>query len=202
MNFIKRYDNLVPVETCEGMISLFKDADKRKLTNAGMTGKVIDKKRKDSVDLPHHKITPKLREKYNDVLTNYFEVLQQAQNQYHDEFEQLKYPKTYAHGVYQFQIQRYYPGGQAYHAWHYESGHPRVANRLLAFITYLNTVEKGGETEFIYQKVKAKPEQGLTMIWPAGFTHTHRGLPAPDEVKFIITGWFEWDPALFASVGR
>lgn len=49
---------------------------------------------------------------------------------------------------------------------------------------------EGRETEFQCLDVMATPEQGKTLIWPAGFTHTHRGRPAPDEVKFIITGSF------------
>jgi hypothetical protein len=59
-------------------------------------------------------------------------------------------------------------------------------------MTYLNTVFKGGETEFLYQDIKFSPTKGNTLLWPAYFTHTHRGIPAPIEDKFIITGWFEY----------
>ena len=34
-----------------------------------------------------------------------------------------------------------------------------------------------------------KPKKGLTIIWPAGWTHPHHGLPAPEETKYIATGW-------------
>ena len=37
-----------------------------------------------------------------------------------------------------------------------------------------------------------KPKKGLTVIWPAIWTHTHKGLPAPKELKYICTGWYEW----------
>ena len=43
-------------------------------------------------------------------------------------------------------------------------------------MTYLNTIKVGGETEFLYQKLKIKPKKGLTLIWPTDWTHTHRGL--------------------------
>ena len=31
-------------------------------------------------------------------------------------------------------------------------------------MTYLNDIKDGGETEFYYQKLKVKPEKGLTLI--------------------------------------
>ena len=52
--------------------------------------------------------------------------------------------------------------------------------------------KEGGGTEFIDQKFVCPPERGVTKIWPAGFTHTHHGVPAPTEDKFIITGWLSY----------
>ena len=59
-------------------------------------------------------------------------------------------------------------------------------------MTYLNDVENGGETEFYYQKIKVKPEKGLTLIWSADWTFMHRGITTINEDKYIITGWFEF----------
>ena len=57
-------------------------------------------------------------------------------------------------------------------------------------MTYLNDVEDQGETEFHFQEVKIKPKKGLSLIWPADFTYTHRGIPSPTQEKYIATGWF------------
>jgi hypothetical protein len=57
---------------------------------------------------------------------------------------------------------------------------------------YLNDVEDGGETEFLYQRMRVKPKQGTLLIWPAGFTHTHRGNPPLSNNKYVITGWSEF----------
>ena len=65
-----------------------------------------------------------------------------------------------------------------------------TVKRLLVYMTYLNTVKKGGHTEFLYQKLKIKPEKGLTLIWPADFTHTHRGNVVEEGDKYIATGWY------------
>jgi hypothetical protein len=89
-----------------------------------------------------------------------------------------------------YNIQRYEPGSR-YTRWHSESVGPenKKLMRILTFLTYLNDVETGGETEFLYQKIKVQPKKGLTLIWPAEWTHIHRGLPAADSVKYITNGW-------------
>ena len=86
-----------------------------------------------------------------------------------------------------------YDVGHHYSAWHCENnGDPKFRLRHLAFMTYLNTVEEGGETEFLYQTTKIRPEKGLTLIWPAYFTHTHVGHPSFTQEKYVTTGWFEF----------
>lgn len=100
------------------------------------------------------------------------------------------------------EMQHYSPN-QAYHAWHSERNYlgtqwktlneettaPVELCRHLVFMTYLNDVDDGGETEFLYQDVKIKPKKGLTLIWPADWTHTHRGIVSPTQDKYIVTGW-------------
>ena len=90
-------------------------------------------------------------------------------------------------------IQYYTPNIGGFNIWHQErdSCHPNNVYRQLVFMTYLNDVKIGGETEFYWQKLKIKPKKGLTLIWPSDFTHRHRGLTSPEE-KYIITGWFDF----------
>jgi hypothetical protein len=91
-----------------------------------------------------------------------------------------------------YNVQHYKPGSY-YSVWHCENnGDPLYRNRHLAFMTYLNTVEDGGGTEFLYQKRKIHATQGVTLVWPAHFTHIHRGIPSMTEDKYIITGWLEF----------
>jgi len=89
-------------------------------------------------------------------------------------------------------IQRYH-STQGYHVRHFERGDGlSTSARHLTFMTYLNTVKDRGETEFYHQKFKAKPKKGLTLIWPADWTCTHKGIPSPTETKYIITGWYSY----------
>jgi|14_taG_2_1085336.scaffolds.fasta_scaffold53171_2 hypothetical protein len=80
---------------------------------------------------------------------------------------------------------------QGYHVWHYEDGPYANNRRMFATILYLNDVDEGGETEFLYQSLRVKPERGKFLIWPAQWMHTHRGNPPLSGEKYIITSWIE-----------
>lgn len=88
-------------------------------------------------------------------------------------------------------IQKTLPS-QGYHVWHCEHDCQNNGNRLLLIILYLNDVEDGGETEFLYQRLRIKPEAGKLIICPSGFTHTHRGNPPLTNEKYIINTWVEF----------
>jgi len=79
---------------------------------------------------------------------------------------------------------------EGFHKWHYERSDPSALDRLMAWMTYLEVPKKGGETEFLHQSLRIEPIVGRTLIWPAGFTHMHRGNSPLDGEKMYITGWF------------
>lgn len=108
---------------------------------------------------------------------------------YEQKYSTLK--QSDRHANFSFKIQKTKIGG-GYHIWHYESCSREVSNRLLTWMVYLNDVHEGGETEFLYQHMRVKPEQGTLVIWPAAFTHTHRGNPPLSNEKYIVTGWTEF----------
>jgi len=95
------------------------------------------------------------------------------------------------HSVFSMRLQKTSIGG-GYHAWHFEKSNRENSRRLVAFMFYLNDVREGGETEFLYQHKRFKPETGTLVIWPATYTHTHRGNPPLSNDKYIITGWMEY----------
>ena len=143
------------------------------------------------------KYAPKLKTSeesfYISFPTYYTKALEKIVNNYKKKYLYVN-DGQFKWGVYEpIKIQKYYPG-QSYRKYHYENtGHPAWLRRHLVFMTYLNTVESGGETEWLYQKLKVKPQKGLTIIWPAIWTHTHRGKPAPKELKYICTGWYDYE---------
>jgi len=81
------------------------------------------------------------------------------------------------------------PIGGGFHNWHFENTGLQVSARKLVIQLYLNTIEEGGETEFLYINKRIKAEQGRLIIFPAAFTHTHRGNPPIGQDKYIISTW-------------
>lgn len=92
------------------------------------------------------------------------------------------------HTILNMRLQKTLPG-EGYHIWHCENNARALATRVTAFMIYLNDVEEGGETEFLYRPLRIKPKAGTLIVWPAGFTHTHRGNPPLKGEKYVITGW-------------
>jgi len=104
-----------------------------------------------------------------------------------------KYGKEYEHdwtlGINENYNIQHYNKGDGFYKWHCERVIKRFADRILVFMTYLNDVDDGG-TEFKFQNIEIKARKGLTLIWPADWTHTHRGVISKTKEKTIITGWF------------
>ena len=90
-----------------------------------------------------------------------------------------------------FNVQKYDTGGH-FSDLHTERTSLNHLQRVLAWMTYLNDVEADGETEFPHYDLKVKPRSGRTLIWPAEWTHAHRGLPVGAGCKYIIIGWFHF----------
>ena len=108
---------------------------------------------------------------------------------YAQKYSYLK--KLATHNILEVKIQKT-KIGEGYHTWHCENAEMKARNRILAFMLYLNDVDEGGETEFLYQKCRFKPQKNTLMIWPSQFTHVHRGNPPLSNDKYIITGWVEY----------
>ena len=104
-----------------------------------------------------------------------------------------KYKKTNEKTLHQsWKFQKSSAGG-GFYEWHTEQGssdNADVTSRYMVWMIYLNDVNKGGKTEFKYQKRAVKPKAGTLVLWPAGYTHVHRAAPDLQEDKYIATGWY------------
>jgi len=126
--------------------------------------------------------------RFDHPFKNYREELDKCVDEYIKEYKDVNHLDYFgiSEGI---NIQKY-PIGGGFKKWHFEnSGLAKSMKRHLVFMTYLNDVKDGG-TEFKYQKVTSPCKKGLTIIWPAYWTHTHRGVVSKTKEKYIITGWF------------
>tara|TARA_R110000803_G_scaffold209801_1_gene280086 strand:+ start:691 stop:1257 length:567 start_codon:yes stop_codon:yes gene_type:complete len=183
-NFIHQFN--INENICSKLIEYHKGNIEYKFQGAN-SNKVVDKNIKDSIDVAVYPSS-----NHPDVEA-YFLELKKGLNSFF-KVNSFPEPNNIRLSLFTqegFNIQ-HYPAGGGYKDWHFErtdiKGH--IITRTLVFMTYLNDVEDQGETEFHFQKVKIKPKKGLSLIWPADFTYTHRGIPSPTEQKYIATGWF------------
>lgn len=93
-----------------------------------------------------------------------------------------------------YNVIRYKPG-QAYHAVHSDF-HPNYLNpisrRHLTGVCFLNDIEEGGEIEFPQQDLSIKPEAGKFVIFPSGWTHSHRTLPPVGQTRYVFQLWWSF----------
>jgi hypothetical protein len=125
----------------------------------------------------------------NKTIDVFFNGLQKCFQAYSNEFSVVKDTKIVCNNM---KMQKTSTGG-GYHVWHGEQGNGDQANRGLVYMLYLNTLptEANGETEFLYQQRRINPVENTMVLWPAAFTHAHRGNPVyGDSSKYIVTGWF------------
>lgn len=121
---------------------------------------------------------------WKDVDNNLFRSLGIAMREFREAFPYFKGPfKDMGYG-----IQRYNPG--EYYHWHIDGGSHEFSQRQLVALWYLNDVPgPGGETEFLFQDIKVRPEQGKLILFPPFWTHEHRAVTLEQGLKYIATTW-------------
>ena len=187
--YIGIFENALSEEVCDNYIKCFEIAKAHNvtLTRAQMgDGDKITKEDDtlfitDEWELPIHAGT--------NTIESAMKALALAYQEYTKEYAVLT--RSGPHCVPIMRIQKTSIGG-GYHIWHCEQDSKGTSSRVAAFMFYLNDVEDGGETEFLYQRKRFKPKAGTLLIWPTSYTHTHRGNPPLSNDKYILTGWFEF----------
>ena len=177
---------LEPLSVCEDLIKYF-ELNLAKQTK-GRTGGGVNPNSKDSIDItikPKEIILPG-----NEAFKAYFDELFECYKNYVEEWPFLK-DIAQKLEIGHFNLQRYKPG-QHFKEIHTERLSLDNLHRIFAFMTYLNDVEEGGSTYFSHYDLEIQPKKGLTLIWPAEWTHAHRGNILRKGSKYIITGWINF----------
>ncbi len=188
-DFIRIYKNVAPDGFCEQMVIFIDQLQQNGVGNTRQQSEGVDPLVKndyqicfnDDMNFPEFE-----GEKAKEIILR---VVQQAFDKYTEEFSYLRSIRCQSYYV---KAQKTSPGG-GYHIWHAEQGDGWMANRILVWLWYLNSLPEGsnGETEFLYQQKRVKPESNTFVLWPAAFTHVHRGNPVFGEsFKYVLTGWF------------
>lgn len=187
-NFIGEY--YIDSGLCQQLIYLFESNPESqyagKVNTYISTGSIDE----DSEDLERKKSTDLECHDFQNIpiVTAYHEELQKCLEQYFVEYPDAKSLPPFTSTW--LRIQRYDRTGH-FKQWHFERSGGYTRKRCLVYMTYLNDVESGGQTEYKYQEKNYVPVAGKTLIWPADWTHTHRGFgPSCDGYKYVATGWY------------
>ena len=175
-----------PFSICEDLISYFEVNLAKQMKGSTLGG--VNPNIKDSIDIriqPKEIILPG-----NEAFKSYFEELFECYKNYIEEWPFLKNLAQRTE-IGSFNLQRYKPG-QHFKKIHTERSSIDSSHRVFAFMTYLNDVEEGGSTYFSHYDLEILPRKGLTLIWPAEWTHAHRGNILKEGSKYIITGWISF----------
>lgn len=186
MNFIWMKENALSDDMCNAII-----ADAEKTIEYDHDLQVTNHSK--SRDLPTHRddiqlfVPETLGNYYNDIRKAVYIGLREYANQ---EASQLAIQSGLNIGVCKFQKTKKNAIGFAH--FHAEQGPGEASSRVVVWTIYLNDVTEGGETEFPVQGVRVQPKKGALCLFPAGYTHLHRGNPPYSNDKYILTGWLSY----------
>jgi len=176
-SFIRNYS--VDKKLCDNLIKYHKVNTEYKAE--GETSRGVNKNLKDSIDVRFY------NQSKDKNIVHFFRVLSEGVKKYVEEFN-----IEFAVITDTINLIQHYPKNGGYKVFHSENVSLGSAHRRLVYMLYLNNVPNGG-TEFKYQNIITQAVKGNLLIWPADFTHTHRGIISKTKEKYIVTGWFKME---------
>jgi hypothetical protein len=188
-NFIGIYDNAVSDEFCDNLIQYFEWCQKN---NRTFKRQEIESVKSDQSVCLNPDSTqeivfehPNIGQFIGEFNYAFWDVC------YKEYLEKYSVLAEYSqHTIYSYKIQKTQPC-EGYHVWHCEHGSKHFAGRVGVYILYLNDVDEGGETEFLYCSKRVQAKKGRLVIFPPNYPWAHRGNPPLSGTKYILTGWTE-----------
>ena len=188
--FIGMYENVYEHGYCQHLIEEFDRLSRSGISMSRKSSENVKKTFKDDYQIFDNDLTGDtslMRFGDKDALSIFWRGLQDCFDNYVSQYDILSEFDIRCQSV---KMQKTNPGS-GYHIWHSEQAPNEYASRCLVYILYLNTIDSAGETEFLYQRLRIPPKENCMVIWPATFTHTHRGnVVHGNKSKYIVTGWF------------
>lgn len=209
-NQIMLFEKVFPDKYCDSLIDYFEGKGK-KYTYKGVVGKRRDDPSvKITRDLSIHdeNISAELKEEVQCILNTMYDIFFTywcfncpEKRKYLDEFlnenDSKKINKLYKGYmntmlVYEFIMKKYSVKDKGFFNWHFDHNliPHKVSSRRFAFCFYLNDVERGGLTQFYFQKLGFQPSKGSVLIFPPFQTHLHSASPPESNDKYVFSTWF------------
>jgi hypothetical protein len=191
--FIYYKNNAFTDEFCDSMVAMFDEREANDDVSIGQMASGLNTDVKNSTEVNLIGVVDNsFYEVINNHLSNYYLSTVPHQDKYNPDSRVLGNPTYYE----VCQIQKYKKGSGHYNAWHVEVDGPESCIRPFSMIIYLNDVNNGGETSFLYTGSKVKPRKGGLLIFPSAFPFVHRGEVPISNDKYIIATWLAYKPVV------
>ena len=174
-NFVKIYDNVIDEKSCRGLIDKFEvSQDKYETVN------VEDKEDR----ISFKQIVLVRNEEWKTINDGMMTLFQAYIEQYKKECSISTKMWPEKHGYETIRMKRYLANNYDRFDYHVDVKDYATARRFLAFFIYLNDVEEGGETEFLFGRVQ--PKMGRLIMFPPMWPWFHAGRKPVSGTKYFI----------------
>jgi hypothetical protein len=182
-DFIEIYDHALSQKECEILINYFEKSNEVQYGLIADGSYYPDRKKCLQIKLDLNDSSPSsniVREKLSLYLNQY-------RKKYSLELENTQHWNFFPYAAFQ----KYDGKEDGFKTWHCEHGDGESdSKRIMAWMFYLNDAKCG--TEF-YNSPTIKAKRGRCVIWPAFWTHVHKGVTPNIGLKYIVTGWISYD---------
>jgi len=173
-------DNFLPDDVCDDIITVFE-------TNNHLHQRYDNNKKPNFTQLnftQHNDIQPDLHMKLTthmiDAVKSYIRHVPETTFWNPGfSYEQLRIKKYMNNDIDQFDS-------------HIDAASSDTCKRFLAFFWYLNTVDHGGETEFLNLDLKVSPRKGRLVMFPPTWMYPHKGYPPISNEKYLLSSYLHF----------
>ena len=179
MNFIEIYDDALSSENCDKLIDYFNKSPH----GEGMVGdhKVEHRQKKGT------ELGDSLFSLHPFTFQCIFSTLIKYTEKYQEKYIPLQHMGKWGVDD-EFTLTKFEGEDEGYKAWHTEHSNS-VPYRILVWMFYLNDAQCG--TEFFHHP-NIESKKGRLVIWPAGWTHFHKGVTPNKGIKYLMSGWYSF----------
>ena len=171
---VQVYDNIIPVEFCEELISIFENSeDKQEYMNNNYKPCFTQ------LNLNQH--FPNLAKSLVKITQKvYAHYCVDVKNPYIPRLKQLE----------EFRLKRYLSNTNERFDEHIDVTDYASARRALAFLFYLN--DNNGYTDFPFQSLNIIPQTGRALVFPPTWEYPHTGISPTDHSKYILSTYIHY----------
>ncbi len=182
-HFVRWYDDALPRELCNGLISGFEQMPAAQVRNGRGVRAGLERSGWTELNL-----TPLA----DTAMKGFFlSRIDQYLERYNAEIG-IGLPIPPSHLTAELVIKRYTAGSDECFQPHFDSMYDK-SDRYLVFLWYLNDVTEGGETRFSDLDLEVEARAGRLLMFPPYWMYQHAGLPPRSNDKYILSTYLLFD---------